>query len=342
MKNKIVIVLIYLSVTFSSAQDIHFSQINAVPLLINPANTGLFNGYYRASVNYRNQWPAMGAPFVTMLASFDAPIQNQRKKSKNGTLGLGGYFYSDKAGDSRFGKTEINFCLSGIVPINQNNKVSAGIQLAYVQHGANLSAIQWPNQYDGKKYDPSMNAHEGFSNVSFSNLDVGIGMQYEYSNAQSLFNVTNQTRITFGAAFIHPTQPLLQYTAVSAEQLYKKLIFNAGIVKDFEDTKLGMQANAIYMLQGPSSQIAGSILLKYKYQQDAKITEYRAESNFLFGVFYRHNDAIAPAFFIQHKDFEIGLTYDFANMFKLTTTKNYSAIEISLKYARMRAGLRKK
>src|ERR1700741_4799335 len=97
--------LIALSSVFAlglNAQDIHFSQFNEAPLLINPANTGLFNGYSRANLNYRNQWSSAGSPFKTIAASFDAEIG--LKKAKGAYLGLGGFVFQDKAGAANWSK----------------------------------------------------------------------------------------------------------------------------------------------------------------------------------------------------------------------------------------------
>ena len=47
-----------------SAQDIHFSQFFATPLL-NPANSGRHDGRWRAGLNYRNQWQSVTAPWRT-------------------------------------------------------------------------------------------------------------------------------------------------------------------------------------------------------------------------------------------------------------------------------------
>ena len=49
------------------SQDIHFSQYNETPQLINPAATGLYNGYVRAIINYKNQWMAMGKAYNLSL-----------------------------------------------------------------------------------------------------------------------------------------------------------------------------------------------------------------------------------------------------------------------------------
>ena len=55
-------------------RDIHYSQYYASPLTLNPALTGKFNGYYRATAIYRDQWRNVNggeAVFMTPSASID-------------------------------------------------------------------------------------------------------------------------------------------------------------------------------------------------------------------------------------------------------------------------------
>ncbi len=63
------LVLMFTVATY--AQDIHFSQYSASPLTLNPALTGNFNGFYRVSGIYRNQWPKLTSKFVTYSVSAD-------------------------------------------------------------------------------------------------------------------------------------------------------------------------------------------------------------------------------------------------------------------------------
>ena len=49
------------------AQDVHFSQLSNSPLAINPAYTGLFDGYQRAIINYRSQWTSAASPLKLWL-----------------------------------------------------------------------------------------------------------------------------------------------------------------------------------------------------------------------------------------------------------------------------------
>ena len=56
------------------AQDPQFSQFYASPLYLNPALTGSVK-CPRATLNYRNQWPALGSTYVTYIASFDQQVK---------------------------------------------------------------------------------------------------------------------------------------------------------------------------------------------------------------------------------------------------------------------------
>jgi len=59
------------------AQDVHFSQSNMTPLLVNPALTGVYGGTHRAFLNYKNQWRGagiQGAAFNTGVFSYDAAL----------------------------------------------------------------------------------------------------------------------------------------------------------------------------------------------------------------------------------------------------------------------------
>ena len=87
---------IALSATAALAQDIHFTQFDAAPLVINPAFTGMFDGQVRATAIYRNQWASVTVPYVTYGAAVDLPIYTD----KNGDyLAAGLQLYKDQAGD---------------------------------------------------------------------------------------------------------------------------------------------------------------------------------------------------------------------------------------------------
>ena len=55
------------SVNEMRGQDVHFSQFNETPQLLNPGATGVYNGYMRGIINYKNQWMAMVMNLIPWL-----------------------------------------------------------------------------------------------------------------------------------------------------------------------------------------------------------------------------------------------------------------------------------
>ena len=58
------------------AQDVQYSQFYSAPLYLNPAFAGS-SEYTRVGANYRSQWPALEANFVTMSAYADHFIDDK-------------------------------------------------------------------------------------------------------------------------------------------------------------------------------------------------------------------------------------------------------------------------
>src|ERR1019366_1920087 len=66
--------LFFPSIVF--AQDFHLSQYDALPMFLNPAMTGMFDGEYRVNAQYRTQWAAIATkPFTPSGISFDMPVK---------------------------------------------------------------------------------------------------------------------------------------------------------------------------------------------------------------------------------------------------------------------------
>lgn len=143
MKTKKIVFLVSCVAAFfvneMNAQDVHFSQFNETPQLLNPGATGVYNGYMRGVINYKNQWMAMGNEFNTMAASFDIPMFDYNERKAH--LGAGLNFFNDKAGDSNFGLTQVNLCIAGIIPVAEASKLSLGVSLGGAQQKANLSSV---------------------------------------------------------------------------------------------------------------------------------------------------------------------------------------------------------
>lgn len=80
----LVIVMIYAENLHS--QDIHFSQFYNIPMLVNPATTGSFDGDWQASAGYRNQWKSIAQPFRTLAVSYERQFYIQNHHISGGLL----------------------------------------------------------------------------------------------------------------------------------------------------------------------------------------------------------------------------------------------------------------
>lgn len=343
MKTKKIVFLVScvtaLFVSEMNAQDVHFSQFNETPQLLNPGATGVYNGYMRGIINYKNQWMAMGNEFNTMAASFDIPMFDYNERKAH--LGAGLNFFNDKAGDSKFGLTQVNLCIAGIIPVAEASKLSLGVSLGGAQQKANLSSVVWGTQYNGQGFDPTINSGESVTNFANFYFDLGAGLYYEYSNKKINFSRDDEKRVAIGVAYFHLNRPQQKMFSVS-EKLYGKLVVNINGHFDKAGSKLSFEPSAIYFMQGPNMEITAGCAIRYRLKNGTKITGFYTESGVALGIHYRLNDAIIPQLYYQVKDFSIGISYDVNISSYKKTSKLNGGAEISLKYHILKGALFKK
>ena len=75
-------------------QDIHFSQVDADPMLLNPAYAGFYQGAGRFGMLYRNQWATVSIPYQTFAFSGEVALWRSRNMSRG--LSAGAMFFSTK------------------------------------------------------------------------------------------------------------------------------------------------------------------------------------------------------------------------------------------------------
>ena len=91
-----------LSAWMCAGQDIHFSQVDADPVLLNPAYAGFYQGTGRFGVVYRNQWASVSIPYQTVAVTGEAALW--RGGTRSG-LSVGATVFNDDAGTLSYGTT---------------------------------------------------------------------------------------------------------------------------------------------------------------------------------------------------------------------------------------------
>ena len=130
------------------SQDIHFSQYTQTPLLLNPAQTGVYNERKmiidnRVIANYKTQWQSLTKyPYRTFAISYDRTFLKNSAKANGGYLGGGITAFTDKAGMVKISNTHFKVNISGIVPVGDGNTIAAGLNGGIVLRALDPSSAQ--------------------------------------------------------------------------------------------------------------------------------------------------------------------------------------------------------
>jgi type IX secretion system PorP/SprF family membrane protein len=289
------------------AQDIHFSQFYMAPLHINPALTGSFNGNVRAGLNYKEQWKSIASPYKTIAFGCDGAFM--KKKWNGAYLGGGLFVYSDKAGDLNLGTTLVNLSFSGIVTLNENHSMSAGIQGGLIQRSINGGAMRWDNQFDGYGHNSAFNSNESASFNSLSYGDFSTGVAWSYGTDDATLSSNDGLRLNAGVSYHHLTKPTEQFY-ITPDRLYSKIIAHAGARYGVKNTNFAIVPNVIFMSQGPAREITFGTYVRYIIKEESRFTGIFKETAVSIGSYYRHKDAVIAAFMFEYANYAIGVTYD--------------------------------
>jgi len=177
-KHAIILTLIFSSFA-AIGQDIHFSQFNSAPLLLNPAFAGVNGGNYRLVANYKTQWTQL-APYNTVAASYDMNMFKHSERANFGGIGM--FFYSDKAGDGDLRTTQVNLNLSYTVILSANGSqsISSGIMAGIGHRSINTANLTWESQFGNGGFDPGNPRRENLNSTKVLYPDVGVGFLWNF------------------------------------------------------------------------------------------------------------------------------------------------------------------
>lgn len=320
----------FLTTTKISAQDIHFTQFYMSPLNLNPAMTGVMNCNTRLVANYRNQWAAVlsGAAYNTYSISYDQKIAVGRSDY----FGVGGTFWGDVAGESRFGSTQGRISLSYSKKVAGYRKKASylvfGADLGVTQRRIRKNDLRWPSQHDGKgRFDATQGTPELLDDADFLYPDLSAGLLW--------FSIMEKDNTFWaGLSAHHLNQPNVSFLG-SDVKLYSRYTLHAG--GNFEMKRgLSLVPGLIYMTQGPHLEITGGTSLRFALGNSRVVTQ-----SWQLGVWYRTGNSVESAFhsdaliFSTRLDYEyygIGFSYDY-NISGLQAAASVNgAFEFSLNY----------
>lgn len=337
---KILYILSFLALFFEGnlkAQDIHFSQVNEVPLFLSPANTGFYNGYFRAIINYRNQWSAMDKAFQTSALSIDGGLF--KSKRRKAFLGMGLTIFRDQAGAAKLNTTNAMFNVSGLVKLSRRSVLSAGVGFGIAATNGDYSNLIYESQFNGNSFDPSAATGEKVVYRQFTTYDLAAGLAYEYSTAISDQDHDDVRSFKIAGGAYHLNKPEQNYGAGSQYNLPIRWVLALNMHVDFEDTKFSMAPAVVYQKQEKFYELMAGTYVKYRSRVGTKTTGKKTENAMGFGLFYRYNDALVPKLIYEAGDFAVGLSYD-VNLSGYRTASRYKGgFEVSLRYNNLASSL---
>jgi type IX secretion system PorP/SprF family membrane protein len=310
----------------SHAQDVHFTQFDASPLLINPANTGAFNGEWRASVVYRDQWRSIlgASAFKTYAASFDMPIV--RDISVDDYLAAGLQLYNDRAGDGNLSNFTALLSVAYHKFLGQDGKkiLTVGLQGGYSQKNLDLSKLYFEDDFmEGQWYQGKSSEFDWLGRGTHGYV-VNAGLSY----AQA---VSDKFGFTLGAGVNNINQPLESFSKRSKSVdvgLGMRYTGEVGAIIGIGE-RFSLKPAILVQSQSSAMEIVAGNEFHYTLGEDYDLPNAPAV---FAGVWYRHEDAIMATVGVEFSNFRLGFGYDYNTSDLSNETNGNGGFELSLRY----------
>ncbi len=311
MKRKLTHITLATGIILSSmtfAQDVHFSQMAASPLNLNPALAGA-NSTIQGIVNYRSQWNSVAEPYKTIAASVDGRF-NDGKRTKAGIIAGGLSFFNDKAGDMQVSTTNVNLSVAYHLLLGQKSSIGIGIYGGFGQRSIDVSDGRWGSQYDGSAYNTALPSNEVFNSPSFTYFDAGTGLVYTYKKNDGYMSQNNQRQFNGGVAFYHVNNPNYSFIDNGTEKLYMRWSIFANAVIGIANTKGALLPGVYFNRQKSTMEILYGTYYRITLTEGSKVTGFNKPFFLHLGLFHRWGDALVGKAMLEWSDLSAGFAYD--------------------------------
>jgi type IX secretion system PorP/SprF family membrane protein len=330
MKSIFIILLMLLYTSFF-AQDIHLSQFYNQDHLLNPAKIGDYDGDYRFSANYRNQWRQLNKqPISTYLISFDHIFFYKKHQFSAGLMVTSDRFQGEETSyitgiPFTYNVNSNKFLVSLAHSFTyKKNSFRVGIQTGMVMSSSDPSTQTFPNQWDYQSgdFNSKISNLEGQLKPSQNYIDLNLGGSW----TKKLLKCTPK----IGFSINHINRPKDSYFKNDKERLRARKVFFTEVFIPLS-SKYSLQPKLLMMWTAKANDLL--IGTNFQIQTSNKIIP-----SYYVGLHYRHGvsrvfDAIIPTVGFYYQKYVVGLSYD-VNLSALSTGTNArkGTFEFSLLY----------
>lgn len=341
MKKLILFLAVCVSQAF--AQDVHFSQYEFSPLMLNPALTSV-DKHLQAAVQHKDQWRSLNG-YRTSALSFEMKfdpknwIKVKRKTEVYTPRGDEGFafginVFSDVAGDGNMKQLAASFVLAYHLQVSAHSRLSTGIKGGFIQKSISPEGLRFNSQYtpDGA-YNSGISSGESFSYLNFINADFAGGILYSYNTEATSISANDQKSVKAGFSMDHLNRP--GQTFVSGNSFGREFIkctFHANAMIGIHNTPLSIGSSALLYLQGVQKEAIAGILFKYSIRQESKYTGVNKPKSISVGCYYRMADAVIPTLLYEFNQFSVGISYDVNASGLSSATWGRGGVEIGLRF----------
>lgn len=288
------------------AQDIHFSQIDVNPIMLNPAYSGFFDGQGRFGITYRNQWATVSQPYQTMAATAEMSLKRRRYQQDGVSLGVTAS--TDRAGSLNYGTTAASAILSYYKALGGGSAiVSLGIEGGYGNAGFDPA--------DAVMTDPA----EHFVNTTASFPIVGAGVALFIQPDDDFY-------LKLGFSSRNINRPNISY--LGADDVYLEPRYTLYLRSEYRGwPDIAIQPLVLAQLQHNNMEVIVGGDCRWIISESLSDV-----TSFSVGARYRMFDALMINCTFEHNALLYNFCYD-ANISKLTpASKSVGALEFSIVY----------
>jgi type IX secretion system PorP/SprF family membrane protein len=321
LKNLLIAFLFLAMLTPVGAQDIHFSQYFASPLNLNPAMTGGFNGDWRVSAIYRNQFFGEfftpHATYATYSGSFDMALL--RGKINLDQLGVGAVFSVDKAGSGALLSTEVMASVAYHKVLDQFNRhsLSFGVQGGIRHKRIDFTKLTFEEQYDEslEDFNPALLTGEGVTQTSNLAPLLNVGLLWRSRFGKKL-------NAYVGFSYINITRSKETFLGDNNNKSQSRFLVHGGL--DFKVSKyVALMPGFQFQVQNAAREASAGMAMAYSISDNSSIYA---------GAWYRVGDAVIPMIAYEIANVRIGASFDATMSDLKTANSSKGAFELSLVY----------
>ena len=304
----------------ANGQSMHFSQYYNAPMLVNPANTALMpDNDFRLGANYRTQWATVPVPYTTFSAWGDLKIGGNKENGHPNWLGLGGAFFSDKAGDGNLALLQMQGSAAYHLHLNSSTMLSFGATGAYVQRSVNYDNLTFDAQWDGFTFNSHMPNGEkvGIIRTSYSTVAAGMNLAiFPNENVYIKIGGSVSNINTPSESFYGGKNTLAMRPAANVDGLFRL------------STDFIANPSVFFQTQSGAMELVAGSLFRYNLNHSR---DSRA-SQLILGGYDRLADAVIGVAGYQIGDVQFMASYDFTLSALSPYNASYGALEFSIVY----------